>query len=67
METKLEFNKLSWNDVKNDLKLPINDNNDGYIFGFEIVQNGEILDYEWFETEEERDLFLQSEIENNGK
>lgn len=62
MSNKVSFNKLNWEQIRIDCKYPESDQNEGYIFGYEIVQNGEILDIEWFKTEEERDEAMQNEI-----
>jgi hypothetical protein len=55
MKQKPTYNKVNWLDLRKHLKLPETDDNNGYIFGFEIVQDDDIIDYEWFKTEQERD------------
>ena len=54
MRQKAEF--IEWEDIKRDLKLPIEDNNDGYIYGIAYLDDEGIdtLDCEWFKTNEER-------------
>lgn len=55
--TEVELTKaelVSWESLRKDLKLPEEDNNDGFVFGLAYLENDDIIDYEWFETEEER-------------
>lgn len=54
MKQKAEF--VEWEDIKRDLKLPKEDNNDGYIYGIAYLcdEGIDTLDCEWFKTNEER-------------
>lgn len=64
MRNKILYNKVSWESIKSDCKYPEIDNNDGFIYGIEISEDKEvcidILDYQWFKTEEERDNELSA-------
>ena len=46
--TKAEL--ASWDEFKYDG----NETNDGYTFGLGYLDGNEVVDYEWFKTEEER-------------
>ena len=74
-----EFNKIPkqqlaeitmWEQVRKDCKYPKEDNNNGLIYGLylldEVDENwcGDIIDVEWFETDEERFKVIK---ENNLK
>ena len=61
----IQFNPIEWEQVRKDAKLPETDQNEGFIFGYEIVQNDEILDIEWYKTKEERDQAIQEETNAN--
>ena len=50
--------KIEWETIKQDCKYDESDNNDGLIYGVEISEDGNILDYVWFEAEKERNDFL---------
>lgn len=54
IKPKAEF--VEWSDIRDDLKLPQSDNNDGYIFGLAYLSDDGVdtLDCEWFLTNEER-------------
>ena len=45
---------VDWEQVRIDCKYPKSDNNEGYIFGIYICDEDEIIDVEWFKTDEER-------------
>ena len=47
---------VDWEQVRKDCKYPKSDNNNGYIFGIYICDEDEVLEVEWFKTEEERDI-----------
>ena len=59
MSNKILYSKVSWESIKSDCKYPETDNNNGYIHGIEISEDKEvcidIMDYQWFKTEKERD------------
>jgi hypothetical protein len=52
-----------WEDVRRDMKYPESDNNDGYTYGLNLLDNPpdstEILDVQWFRTDDERHQFIQ--------
>ena len=54
------MNLIEWEDVRKDNGYPLTDNNDGHIFGIEFVdkESEEVLEIQWFKTEEERGAFL---------
>ena len=57
--------KIMWETIKQDCKLPIDDNNDGFVYGLNIIDfegEGDIIDVEWFKTEDERENYI---TENN--
>jgi len=43
-----------WDNVKRDCKYPIEDNNEGYVYGIYLLDEDDIIDVEWFKTDEER-------------
>ena len=43
-----------WVDIRKACKYPITDNNNGYIYGINIINGNEIIDVEWFKTDKER-------------
>lgn len=51
---KVEF--IEWENIRKELKLPTDDNNDGYIYGIAYLDNEGVdtLDVEWFKTNKER-------------
>lgn len=52
---------VMWETVRNDLKLPIEDNNDGLIYGLYLIDfegEGNIIDAQWFKDSQERDDFI---------
>ena len=61
-----------WEDVRRDCKYPKEDNNDGYIYGLNLIDKdvndndwcGDIIDVQWFENDNERFEFIK---ENNLK
>ena len=53
-----EFEYVYWDDIRDDKS----DDNDGYIYGINLLdENNEVLDVQWFKTEEERDSFISDE------
>jgi hypothetical protein len=61
-----KLNKIHWENVRENLKLPKSDNNEGYIYGFELVQNEEILEVFWYKTKKERNKNFQNELKSNN-
>ena len=63
---------VTWEQVRQDCKYPKKDNNNGLIYGLYLIDNfneddlgsGEVIDVEWFETDEERYKVIK---ENNLK
>ena len=61
-----------WEQVRQDCKYPIEDNNNGLIYGLYLIDDfneddlgsGEVIDVEWFKTDEERFKVIK---ENNLK
>jgi hypothetical protein len=56
---------VDWETVRSDCKYPKEDNNEGYIFGMNLIDfegEGDILEVQWFKTNEERETFIS---ENN--
>ena len=57
-------NLVYWNDVKKDMGYLSTDDNKGFIFGIETLDdNEEIIDVSWFKTEEEQ-LKTFKEVQN---
>jgi hypothetical protein len=56
-----EIELVNWETVRRDCKYPINDNNGGYIYGINLIDidgEGDILEVQWFKTEQERQEFI---------
>jgi len=56
---------VMWESVRRDMKYPKSDNNDGFIYGLNLIDDkgeGDIIDVQWFKTGEERNTFID---ENN--
>lgn len=57
--------RVMWETVRHDCKLPEDDNNEGLIYGLNLTDfegEGDIIDVQWFATGEERETFI---TENN--
>ena len=62
MEIKKQLAEIvMWEQVRQDCKYPKEDNNNGLIYGLYLIDDfdednwcGDIVDVEWFETDEER-------------
>ena len=51
----LMYELRMWSDIKDEMDYPENDNNNGLIYGiYWLDDNGDVVDVEWFETEEDR-------------
>jgi len=52
---------IDWQTVKQDCKYPANDNNKGFVFGLNFLndETNEVLDVQWFKKEEERKKFIE--------
>lgn len=56
-----EIELVHWETIRRDCKYPINDNNDGYVYGINLIDidgEGDILEVQWFKTEQERQEFI---------
>jgi hypothetical protein len=56
---------VMWETVRRDCKYPESDNNEGFIYGLNLIDvegEGDILDVQWFTTGEGRNEFID---ENN--
>jgi hypothetical protein len=54
---------IMWETVKKDCKYPDSDDNDGYIFGINLIDTegeGDIMDVQWFKTNKERNDFIKN-------
>ena len=51
-----------WDNIKRDCKYPKEDNNEGYIFGINLIDDDDIIDVQWFKNDKERFRFIE---ENN--
>ena len=51
-----------WENVRKDCKYPIEDNNDGYVYGINLIDGDDIIDCQWFKDDESRFQFIK---ENN--
>ena len=55
------FEFQMWEEVRKDCGYPEEDNNNGFIYGCHpIDEDGQILDCNWFKSEEERRLFYHT-------
>ena len=43
-----------WENVRKSMKHPIEDNNNGYVYGLYVLDEDEVVDVEWFKTDKER-------------
>jgi len=48
-----------WENVRRDMKIPIEDNNDGYVYGVYLLDEDDIIDVEWFKNDQERFDFIK--------
>jgi hypothetical protein len=57
--------RVMWETIRQDCKLPIEDNNEDFIYGLHLIDfegEGDILDSQWFKFAQEREDFI---LENN--
>jgi hypothetical protein len=52
--TKQKCEIEHWENVRKSMKYPIEDNNNGYVYGIYILDEDVVVDAEWFKTNEER-------------
>ena len=57
MENYVEL--ILWEQVRLDCKYPKEDNNNGYTYGLNLLDNGEIIDVQWFKNDQERFDFVK--------
>ena len=57
MKVELEF----WENIKKDMGYNENDNNNGYIYGIYYLDDDDIIDVEWYKTEQERQKVIKQE------
>ena len=57
MKVELEF----WENIKKDMGYNENDNNDGYIYGIYYLDDDDIIEVEWYKTEQERQEVIKKE------
>ena len=57
MENYVEL--ILWEQVRLDCKYPKEDNNNGYTYGLNLLDNGEIIDVQWFKNNKERFDFVK--------
>lgn len=50
---------ILWEQVRLDCKYPKEDNNNGYTYGLNLLDNGDIIDVEWFKNNKERFDFVK--------
>ena len=58
----MKYELVHWQDVKNDMKIyEDSDNNNGFVFGVNLLDedSDEVVDVQWFKTEQERADALQ--------
>ena len=60
----MKIELIMWETVRKDCKYPESDQNNGFIYGCNLVdydndEDGEIVDVQWFKTNEERHDFIE--------
>ena len=62
----MKYELVHWQDVKNDMKIyEDSDDNEGFVFGINVLDedSDEVVDVQWFKTEQERADVLQENEE----
>lgn len=49
---------ISWEQIRLDCKYPKDDNNDGYIYGLNLLDKDNIIDVQWFKRDQQRFDFI---------
>ena len=49
-----------WEQVQLDCKYPKEDNNNGYTYGLNLLDNGDIIDVQWFKSDQERFEYIKN-------
>ena len=62
MEKKQKVELEMWENIKKDMGYDDSDNNEGYIYGLNLIYEDDIIDVQWFKNDEERFKFIS---ENN--
>ena len=57
MKVELEL----WENIKKDMGYNENDNNEGYIYGIYYLDDDDIIEVEWYKTEQERQEVIKKE------
>lgn len=59
MKQRVEL--VNWEDVRQENKLPVEDNNEGYTFGVNLLDDeNNVIDVEWFLTDESRQKNIET-------
>jgi len=58
MEQLVEL--ILWEQVQLECKYPKEDNNNGYTYGLNLLDNGDIIDVQWFESDQERFDYIKN-------
>ena len=61
MEKQQAIELVMWETVRRDCKYPKEDNNEGFIYGINLIDidgEGDIIDVQWFKTNEKRNKFI---------
>ena len=62
MEKQQAIELVMWETVRRDCKYPESDNNDGFIYGINLIDiegEGDIIEVQWFKESEERNDFIE--------
>jgi hypothetical protein len=62
---KVYAERVMWETIRQDCKYPLEDNNEGFIYGLNLIDfegEGDIIEVQWFKEGEEREKFI---IDNN--
>ena len=65
----MKYELVHWQDVKNDMKIyEDSDDNEGFVFGINVLDedSDEVVDVQWFKTEQERADALQKNEEREN-
>ena len=49
---------ISWEQIRLDCKYPKDDNNDGYIYGLNLLDKDNIIEVQWFKRDQQRFEFI---------
>ena len=51
-----------WENIRKDCKYPKEDDNNGYVYGINLIDEDDIIDVQWFKNDKDRFQFIK---ENN--